>query len=48
MSDLIHQFIFASAQRTPHAEALVYGERRLDYAALAAAVQGVKGGTAFP
>lgn len=44
MSDLIHQFIFASAQRTPQAEALVYGERRLDYAALAAAVQGAAHG----
>jgi acyl-CoA ligase (AMP-forming) (exosortase A-associated) len=44
MSDLIHQFIFASAQRTPHAEALVHGERRLDYAALAAAVQGAAHG----
>lgn len=44
MSDLIHQFIFASAQRTPHAEALVHGERRLDYATLAAAVQGAAHG----
>lgn len=38
MSDLIHQFIFESARRTPAAEALVYGERRLDYAALAQTV----------
>ncbi|WP_377702787.1 acyl-CoA ligase (AMP-forming), exosortase A system-associated [Pseudoduganella sp. UC29_71] len=40
MSDLIHEFIFASAARTPAAEALVYGQRRLDYAALAQAVRG--------
>jgi acyl-CoA ligase (AMP-forming) (exosortase A-associated) len=39
MSDLLHEFIFASARRTPAAEALVYGERRLDYAGLAHAVQ---------
>jgi acyl-CoA ligase (AMP-forming) (exosortase A-associated) len=39
MSDLLHEFIAASARRTPSAEALVYGERRLDYAALAHAVQ---------
>ncbi|MDB5936853.1 MAG: acyl--CoA ligase [Massilia sp.] len=38
MSDLIHEFIFTSAQRTPEAEALVSGQRRLDYAALAAIV----------
>jgi acyl-CoA ligase (AMP-forming) (exosortase A-associated) len=39
MSDLIHDFIFHSAQRTPGAEALVHGPRRLDYAALANAVR---------
>ncbi|GAB2860858.1 acyl-CoA ligase (AMP-forming), exosortase A system-associated [Pseudoduganella ginsengisoli] len=39
MSDLIHDFIFDSARRTPGAEALVYGARRLDYAALAGAVR---------
>jgi acyl-CoA ligase (AMP-forming) (exosortase A-associated) len=39
MSDLVHEFIFASMQRNPSAEALVYGERRLDYAALANAVR---------
>ncbi|MYN05198.1 acyl-CoA ligase (AMP-forming), exosortase A system-associated [Pseudoduganella sp. DS3] len=44
MSDLIQQFIFASAQRTPQAEALVYGAQRLDYAALAGAVQGAAHG----
>lgn len=38
MSDLIHEFIFRSARRTPAAEALVYGARRLDYATLAATV----------
>ncbi len=38
MSSLIHEFISASALRQPHAEALVYGPQRLDYAALAAAV----------
>jgi len=39
MSDLIHDFIFASAQRTPGAPALVHGTTRLDYAALAGAVR---------
>ncbi|MRV75867.1 acyl-CoA ligase (AMP-forming), exosortase A system-associated [Duganella sp. FT92W] len=39
MSELIHEFIFDSARRTPGAEALVYGARRLDYAALAGAVR---------
>jgi acyl-CoA ligase (AMP-forming) (exosortase A-associated) len=38
MSDLIHEFIFTSARRTPAAEALVSGQRRLDYASLAATV----------
>jgi acyl-CoA synthetase (AMP-forming)/AMP-acid ligase II len=38
MSDLIHDFIFTSAQRTPGAEALVAGQRRLDYATLGEAV----------
>lgn len=38
MSDLVHDFIFHSATRTPQAEALVYGARRLDYAALAGLV----------
>ncbi|HEY1042878.1 MAG TPA: acyl-CoA ligase (AMP-forming), exosortase A system-associated [Telluria sp.] len=38
MSELIHHFIFDTARRTPGAEALVYGDRRLDYAALATAV----------
>ncbi|MEO7493608.1 MAG: acyl-CoA ligase (AMP-forming), exosortase A system-associated [Massilia sp.] len=39
MSDLIHEFIFTSARRSPAAEALVHGARRLDYAALANAVR---------
>jgi acyl-CoA ligase (AMP-forming) (exosortase A-associated) len=38
MSDLVHDFIFASAARSPDAEALVYGSTRLDYAALASIV----------
>lgn len=43
MADLIHDLIFATARRTPAAEALVDGARRLDYAALADAVQGAAG-----
>ncbi|MFC0250915.1 acyl-CoA ligase (AMP-forming), exosortase A system-associated [Massilia consociata] len=43
MPDLIHDFIFDSARRTPAAEALVYGARRLDYAALATAVEQAAG-----
>lgn len=39
MSDLIHDGLFDSARRTPAAEALVHGAQRLDYAALAAAVE---------
>ena len=42
MSDLVHEFIFHSATRTPQAEALVYGTRRLDYAALAGLVRGAR------
>lgn len=38
MPVLIHDVIFDSARRTPQAEALAYGQQRLDYAALAAAV----------
>ena len=38
MSELVHDLIFDTAQRTPGAEALVYGAERLDYQALAAAV----------
>ena len=40
MHDLIHDFIFRSARRTPEAEALVYGQRRLTYADLARQVAG--------
>jgi acyl-CoA ligase (AMP-forming) (exosortase A-associated) len=43
MTDLIHDFLFDSARRTPDAEALVHGAVRLDYAALAAAVEGAAG-----
>jgi len=43
MADLIHDFIFDSARRTPGSEALVHGAARLDYAALAAAVEGAAG-----
>lgn len=43
MPDLIHDFIFDSARRTPGAEALVYGAHRLDYTALAAAVDRAAG-----
>ncbi|MDQ2821589.1 MAG: acyl-CoA ligase (AMP-forming), exosortase A system-associated [Pseudomonadota bacterium] len=38
MNTLVHDFLFDAAARTPHAEALVHGARRLDYAALAAEV----------
>jgi len=43
MPDLIHDSIFDSARRTPNAEALVYGAHRLDYAGLAAAIDGAAG-----
>ena len=39
MSDLIHDFLFASAARAPAATALVYGHARLDYAQLAGTVR---------
>ena len=39
MSELVHDFIFRSAQRTPDAPALAHGARRLDYAALERAVR---------
>ena len=38
MSELVHDFIFHTAGRTPHAAALAYGTQRLDYLALAQAV----------
>ncbi|MEW6372840.1 MAG: acyl-CoA ligase (AMP-forming), exosortase A system-associated [Pseudomonadota bacterium] len=43
MADLIHDFLFDSARRTPGAEALAYGPARLDYAALASAVERAAG-----
>ena len=43
MADLIHDFLFDSARRTPGAEALAYGPARLDYAALALAVERAAG-----
>lgn len=43
MSDLIHDFIFDTACRTPDAEALVYASTRLDYRALADTVRGAAG-----
>jgi len=39
MSDLINDLMLRSAQRTPDAEALVYGQRRLSYGALAELVR---------
>ena len=39
MSDLLHDFIFRSARRSPDAEALVYSQQRLSYAALADSVR---------
>ncbi|RJG16273.1 acyl-CoA ligase (AMP-forming), exosortase A system-associated [Massilia cavernae] len=41
MSDLVHDFIFASARLSPAAEALVYGNIRVDYATLATNVRQV-------
>jgi acyl-CoA ligase (AMP-forming) (exosortase A-associated) len=43
MSDLIHDFIFTSAQRSPAAQALVHGAARLDYATLAETVRRAAG-----
>ncbi|MGX4641051.1 acyl-CoA ligase (AMP-forming), exosortase A system-associated [Massilia sp. SYSU DXS3249] len=43
MADLIHDVVFDSARRTPGLEALVHGSTRLDYAALAASVEGAAG-----
>jgi acyl-CoA ligase (AMP-forming) (exosortase A-associated) len=44
MTDLIHDLIFAAAGRTPHAEALCYQDRRMDYAMLAGAVTATASG----
>jgi acyl-CoA ligase (AMP-forming) (exosortase A-associated) len=38
MSELVHDFIFHTARRTPQAQALAHGAQRLDYLALAQAV----------
>ena len=43
MTELIHDFLFDSARRSPEAEALVYGAVRLDYRALAEAVDRAAG-----
>ncbi|MFN3789595.1 acyl-CoA ligase (AMP-forming), exosortase A system-associated [Massilia sp.] len=40
MSDLVHDLIFTTARRLPAAEALAYGNERLDYAGLERAVRG--------
>ena len=39
MSELVHDLVFDAARRAPGAPALVHGTARLDYAALAAAVE---------
>jgi acyl-CoA ligase (AMP-forming) (exosortase A-associated) len=39
MTDLLHDFVFSSAARTPEAEALVYQDKRLDYVTLAKGVR---------
>ncbi len=39
MSELVHDLVFDSARRTPGAQALAHGAARLDYAALAIAVE---------
>ncbi|MBS0298743.1 MAG: acyl-CoA ligase (AMP-forming), exosortase A system-associated [Proteobacteria bacterium] len=44
MTDLIHDLIFAAAERTPDAAALLYQDRRIDYAALAGRVAATVGG----
>lgn len=43
MPDLIHDFLFDSARRSPGAEALVHGAHRLDYACLTARVEEAAG-----
>lgn len=43
MSDLLHDFIFQSARRTPDSEALVYSKQRLSYGELAGLVQQAAG-----
>jgi acyl-CoA ligase (AMP-forming) (exosortase A-associated) len=46
MPVLIHDVIFDTARRTPQADALAYGEQRLDYAALAGSVRRAAGALA--
>ena len=43
MSDLVHDLIFTTARRLPAAEALVYGDARLDYAGLERTVRAAAG-----
>ncbi|WP_334188578.1 acyl-CoA ligase (AMP-forming), exosortase A system-associated [Noviherbaspirillum sp.] len=43
MTDLVHEFIFTTAARTPDREALTYQGDRHDYAALSLAVQSAAG-----
>ncbi len=44
MTDLIHDLIFYSAQRSPHAEALLYQDQSMDYLALAEEIEVKTGG----
>ncbi len=44
MTDLIHDLIFAAAERSPHAEALCYQDQRMSYAILAGAVAATANG----
>jgi acyl-CoA ligase (AMP-forming) (exosortase A-associated) len=46
MTDLVHDLIFRTARRTPHAPALAYAGRSLSYAELAAAVHAAARGLA--
>jgi acyl-CoA synthetase (AMP-forming)/AMP-acid ligase II len=39
MTDLVHDLVFSSATRAPQAQALAYQDKRLNYAALASAVE---------
>lgn len=43
MTDLIHDLIFAAAERSPGADALFYQDRRIDYATLAGRVAATAG-----
>lgn len=44
MADLIHELIFAAAERTPDADALIYRDQSLGYAGLAGEIQAVTNG----